>query len=84
MHRHIPSLSNRVSVCDAVHRQLWRSYLAGATRGAGVHLAEVGVDVFEEGRLAHAEANHAAVVRVVLAALAEEFPAQDVPAADRK
>lgn len=65
-------------------RQGWRRYLALATPGARVHLAEVGVDVVEERRFAVAEANHAAVVGVVVAAVTEELPAQDVPAADRK
>lgn len=59
-------------------------YLAIATPSARVHLAKVGVDIVKKRRLALAEANHAAVVWVVLAALAEELPAQDVSVADRK
>lgn len=71
-------------MCDIVHPQGWRRYLAVATPSARVHLAEVGVNIVKKRRLAFAEANHAAVVWVALAALAEELPAQNIPVADRK
>lgn len=55
-------------------------HLPVATLGAGLHLAVVLGVIAEERCLAVVEPDHAAIVRVVLAVVAEEFPAQDVSA----